>query len=273
MSFRIEDYLPDLKRLPADTLLAWIISMIGALIGTWWAATVESAPKITSVGWLIVFVLLAFALMLLSAACAWLFFWIRSQFAQARRLRVGPPILSQPPEKPGPPLEQPASAIKLIEPIRPISEEDVRESLLRRRRELEKLALGAKGTRVVIEFGEGNIKNIEIVSDRNKYSIAVSQNNGTALWVYAQDGSMRSIASVPQSIQRGGLIDVRTLRPVKGGALPIVIGQRAVAITADGAMIQILLTGVQDYNSGDDTDEARFKYVLYPAGEFLVPAM
>jgi hypothetical protein len=78
--FRIRDYLPDFKRLPADWLLAAVLSIISSAIGTWQAAIAENAPDITSVGWLIVFVALAFAILALMAFGAWLVGWAKRQW-------------------------------------------------------------------------------------------------------------------------------------------------------------------------------------------------
>jgi hypothetical protein len=41
----------------------------------------------------------------------------------------------------------------------------------------------------------------------------------------------------------------------------------------DGKTLQLVLAGVLYYGQGDDTDEARFKYRIYDAGEFLIPAL
>lgn len=80
MPSRIKDYLPDLRRLPADWLLGWVLSMIASAFGTWWVATASNAPNITSVGWLVIFVALMFVLLALLAVAGWVAGLIRRQW-------------------------------------------------------------------------------------------------------------------------------------------------------------------------------------------------
>ncbi len=76
----VKDWMPDFRRLPAELALAGAISMIGSALGTWWAAVQSNAPEITSVGWLVVFVALAFAILAFIAIGAWVIGWARRQW-------------------------------------------------------------------------------------------------------------------------------------------------------------------------------------------------
>jgi hypothetical protein len=70
----------------------------------------------------------------------------------------------------------------------------------------------------------------------------------------------------------GKVIDFRTLRSLRDTG-NMTIGDRAFLEANDGRIIQIVLTGVLYYDAGDSSDEVRFKYKVFDAGEFLIASL
>ncbi len=146
------------------------------------------------------------------------------------------------------------------------------EDFRRRRSELEQVARGADGLITVLDLsGSPPTKPIEVADQGQVYRLKFSRSGGTNVWVYGDDPSIRSIA-VDRHARRCELVDVTTLRPERDTTF-VNINERVFATTTDGRVIQVLVLSVRDYNAGDDRDEVRLCYKIYPAGEFLTPAL
>jgi hypothetical protein len=146
-----------------------------------------------------------------------------------------------------------------------------RDVFRQRRSELEVATQGADcAIRVLDLSGNPPTKLLEIVEAGTTYRLKFSSSGGESVWVYGDDPSVKSIA-VERFAQRGEAADVPSLRPERGAA-NVVINQRVFATTQDDRVIQALILSVRYYNAGDDRDEVRVCYSVYPAGEFLIPA-
>lgn len=146
------------------------------------------------------------------------------------------------------------------------------EQFRRQRSALELAAQGADGSIETIDLsGNPPSKLLDVVDGGETYRLKFSSSGGEDVWVYGDDPSIRSIA-IERFAQRGELVDAAALRQERGAA-SVGINQRVFAITQDNKVVQALVVRVRYYNAGDDRDELRVCYRVYPAGEFLIPAL
>jgi hypothetical protein len=148
-------------------------------------------------------------------------------------------------------------------------EEFERQQLLKVRGEMELLVRDAGGIPLKHQFNTQSMEMIKVIDGATSYEISTHVAHATAVWLNmgVQSGSAKKLY-VSKSAQRGKPIDIRQLR-VSRGSDTISIGQRAFIELEDGKILQLLLVGVLWYRAGDDVDEARFRYKIYGAGEFL----
>jgi hypothetical protein len=160
----------------------------------------------------------------------------------------------------------------ILPAINPANAEEIqRLSLLKTRGELELSVRDAGGTPLKHQFAVQGIEFLEIPYDNTVYKISSHIAHGTAVWINLGMGDTKNLY-VSKSAERGKPVDIRRLRVSKGSDT-ISIGQRAFIELKDGKILQLLLVGVLWYRGGDDVDEARFKYQIYDAGEFLIDAL
>lgn len=146
------------------------------------------------------------------------------------------------------------------------------EQFRRQRSALELAAQGADGSIEIIDLsGNPPSKPLDVVDGGETYRLKFSSSGGEDVWVYGDDPSIRSLA-IERFAQRGDVVDAPNLRQERG-ANSVRINQRVFAITRDNKVIQVLILSVRYYNSGDNSDELRVSYRVYPPGEFLIPAL
>lgn len=76
----LSDWLPNPKKAPGEQIVSYAVSLVVSWLAVKWASAQENAPDITSLGWLCVFVALAFALLFLIAVAGWVAGWVRRQW-------------------------------------------------------------------------------------------------------------------------------------------------------------------------------------------------
>ena len=146
-----------------------------------------------------------------------------------------------------------------------------RQSMLKTRGELELSVRDASGTPIRVVFGQSNTETLRIKERDTEYELVVAISNSMAAFVFSGNGSAKTVY-LSRSAPRGKPVDIRQLRPSKGG-VSVSIGQHAFVELTDGKILQLLVASVQWYNEGDDVDEVRFKYKIFDAGEFLIDAL
>lgn len=138
------------------------------------------------------------------------------------------------------------------------------------RQRLEESCVGAEGTPVTVALSD-TMNLVRIAAKDQFYEVSISRNGGTRVWAYQRERA-KKISIIPRTTKRGETIDTRKVRPFRYAG-NITIGDRLIVEMDDGAIAQVLLTGVLSYDDGDDHDEARFRYKVYDEGDFLVPAL
>jgi hypothetical protein len=166
---------------------------------------------------------------------------------------------------PSPPPPLPAS------PQLPSEEEQYR-SLVRTRQQMELPLQDAEGTPITHTFDETGTGELSIRVAGTTYAIPISKSSAMSVWVYKKGPAISKVFVVRAGTPRNHVVDIRQLRVVKE-SLAVNIGDRAILELGDGKTMQLLVVGVLYYGSGDNVDEARFKYKIYDAGQFLVPAL
>lgn len=234
--------------------VTYLVPLVVAGLLTRWAAMQANAPDWNSVQWLAAYLAVSAALLMMLIGAAF------GAASVRRRWQMQDP--------------DGRAALEILANVgKGISRpESARESRLRARRKAETSTIGAVGEASKIEFPlNGNYGELQLAKGRNKYSVPVTLATWQSVWIYDHDECIKAITLL-EAEKRGDLIDLRTLRPSRGTIIATV-GKRVMVSLADGTFCQLLLVGVLNYDSGDDTDEARFKYVFHDGSEHLVPAM
>jgi hypothetical protein len=168
-----------------------------------------------------------------------------------------------------------ASTPSPVAPFKPPTPEEMqrqmRQGLLERRGAMELAARDAAGTPIRIEFGQSGIELLRIKDGDTEYQVQVSIGGSTGAWIYPASASPKPIY-ISKTTDHGKPIDIRQLRHSKAQDV-LQIGEHAFVVLPDGKMLQLILVGVQWYREGDDIDELRFKYKIYPADEFLFDSL
>lgn len=198
-------------------------------------------------------VLIPIGAILGACASAWAGYYIHDTTDRSKLTPNGPPIAA--PSVP-----------------RPLSQAEQRQAFLNARQQMELAANGADGTPIKHEFDQTGIGSLTIANGTSTYTIPVSKSSGTNVWIYDTHLPIAKLFIVRTDIARGQIVDTRQLRLVRRSDV-LNIGDRAIVEMLDGTTIQLLLVGVLYYGAGDDSDEARFKYKIYDAGDFLIPAL
>jgi hypothetical protein len=101
--------------------------------------------------------------------------------------------------------------------------------------------------------------------------VLLSKNKGLQVWVYNTNPSIRRLLRVGAA-ERHELIDVADLPPIDR-SINLTIGECVVVETTDGSIAQLLLTDAHVRANGDQIDDARFKYQVYPPGTSQIRAL
>lgn len=174
---------------------------------------------------------------------------------------------------PAAPIQSPAviaspSPSQSTSPVTPLDvEAQQRSSLLKRRGDMELAVRDAGGTPARIEFAPQAGAALKLKDGETEFEIQTSIAHALAVWLNPSTDTTKNLR-ISKS-PRGTPVDIRRLRPSRGSDT-ISIGDRAFFELANGKTVQLLLVGVLWYRAGDDIDEARFKYKVYNAGEFLI---
>jgi hypothetical protein len=160
-------------------------------------------------------------------------------------------------------------------PPTPPSPEEIqkqhRRSPLESRSKLELAARDAAGTPIRVEFGQSGIEVLRVKDGETEYQVKVSIAGSMGAWIFPASNSPKPIY-ISKTIEHGKPIDIRQLRHSKAQDT-FQIGEHAFVVLPDGKMLQLILVGVQWYREGDDIDELRFKYKIYPPEEFLFDSL
>jgi hypothetical protein len=139
---------------------------------------------------------------------------------------------------------------------------------------LEIAVKDADGAAIKYGFDKSAFGKIEIPTSSKTYRIDISKSSHVSVWIYARaDSPFTKLAIVrAPDTTTGKVIDFRTLRSLRDTG-NMTIGDRAFLEANDGRIIQIVLTAVLYYDAGDSSDEVRFKYKVFDAGEFLIASL
>jgi hypothetical protein len=167
------------------------------------------------------------------------------------------------------PPSTPAPAVVQLSPEE--SQKQQRQYLLESRGKLELAARDAAGTPIRVEFAKLGTESLLVKDGETEYQVRVGVAGPTGAWLYPASDSSKSLF-MSKTIEHGKTIDIRQLRPSKEADV-LQIGEHAFIVLPDRKILQLILVGAQWYRSGDDIDELRFKYKIYPADEFLFDSL
>jgi hypothetical protein len=143
------------------------------------------------------------------------------------------------------------------------------------RQAIEVAVLNTRGELGAVAFESGSsIGYLEIAASDKTYKIVVTLDApdvGRAVRVWDHDETVHSVSLV-RGIAQGQHIDVDALHPAREDIV-MSIGDRAVALTKDARMIQLVLVSVRDRSAGDAVDAVRFRYKVHERGAHLLEAL
>lgn len=148
--------------------------------------------------------------------------------------------------------------------------EAARRAFVEMRQPLQEAVMNTDGTLIAHEFGPDGMGEIEIPTEGGT-TVPISKDNGIMVWVYNNHPSIRRLLRVG-SAERHEPIDVTDL-PLIDRVISLPIGDSVVIDATDGSIIQLLLVDAHVRVNGDQIDDARFRYEIYPPGTSQVHAL